>query len=95
MLKKKDLDNLLTLVRKWHKEKAPDKSAEYCNQALSLSREIAKGTSMEHEDMVAGNHIFYLARLVAEKRWPNEQLYILVERYGEKVDNWEYQGHFI
>lgn len=95
MIMKKDLDKLLTLTRKWLKEKDSEQSKLYCDQALSLSIEIAKGTSLEHEDMVAGNHIFYLARSVAENRWPNEQLYIRIERAGEQVDNWEYQGHLI
>ena len=95
MLKKTDLDKLLTLTRKWLNEKKPEQSKLYCDQALSLSREIAKGTKFEYEDMCAGNHIFYLARITAENRWPNEQLYIMIERDGENVDNWEYQGHFI
>jgi hypothetical protein len=95
MINKKDLDKLLTLTRKWLKEKDQDKSAEYCNQARSLSRAIAKGTSLEYEDMVTGNRIFESAWYVAVKRWPNEQLYIMIERAGEQVDDWEYQGHFI
>ena len=94
-MEKKDLDRLLTLVRKWLKEKDPEQSKLYCDQARELSREIAKGTQFEYEDMCAGNHVFYLARLTAEKRWPNEQLYIMIERDGETVDNWEYQGHYI
>ena len=95
MIAKKDLDRLLTLTRKWYKEKDSTKAALYYDQAHSLSREIAKGTKFEHEDLVAGNHIFYLARLVAEKRWPNEQLYIRLEWAGEKVDSWEYKGHSV
>ena len=89
MLKKKDLDKLLTLVRKWHKEKDPDKSIMYCDQATLLSKEIAEGSSLSSE------YIFSFALTITQNRWPNEQLYILVERYGEKVDNWDYQGHFI
>ena len=89
MIAKKDLDKLLTLTRKWHREKDRTKADDYYDQARSLSRDIAKGTKFEHEDMVAGNHIFYLARLVAEKRMPNEQLYMRIEWAGEKVDGWE------
>lgn len=95
MIAKKDIDRLLTLTRKWYKEKDSTKATLYYDQAHSLSGEIAKGTKFEHEDLVAGNHIFYLARLVAEKRWPNEQLYIRLEWAGEKVDSWEYKGHSV
>ena len=89
MLKKKDLDKLLTLVRKWQKEKDPEMSRLYCDQATMLSKEIAEGSSLSNE------YIFSFALTITQNRWPNEQLYILVERYGEQVDNWEYQGHFI
>ena len=95
MLKKKDLDKLLTLTRKWHGEKDPAQAEMYCNQALSLSREIAKGTSLAAYDGPLGNQLFKYAWHIAEKRWPNEQFYIMIERAGEQVDNWEYQGHFI
>lgn len=93
-MEKKYLDKLLTLTRKWLKEKDPEQSKLYCDQALSLSREIAKGTSLAYEEPL-GNQLFLYAWHVAEKRWPNEQLYIMVERAGEQVDQWEYQGHFI
>lgn len=89
MMKKKDLDKLLTLTRKWYREKDPAQAEMYCNQAVLLSREIADGSSLSSE------YIFSFALTITQNRWPNEQLYILVERYGEKVDNWEYQGHFI
>ena len=89
MLKKKDLDKLLTLVRKWHSEKDTDKASLYCDQATMVSREIAEGSSLSSE------YIFSFALTITQNRWPNEQLYILVERYGEKIDNWEYHGHFI
>lgn len=95
MLKKKDLDKLLTLTRKWYKEKDPKQTKLYGDQALSLSREIAAGTSLANYDGPLGNQLFSYARHVAEKRWPNEQLYIMVERSGEKVDHWEYKGKFI
>ena len=94
MLKKKDLDRLLTLTRKWLKEKDPGQSKLYGDQASSLSREIAKGTSLAYEEPV-GNRLFLYAWHIAEKRWPNEQLYMMVERSGEQVDNWEYKGDFI
>ena len=89
MLKKKDLDKLLTLTRKWYREKDTDKASLYCDQATLFSKEIAENSSLSSE------YIFSFALTVTQNRWPNEQLYILVERYGEKVDNWEYQGHFI
>lgn len=89
MIAKKDLDKLLTLTRKWCKEKDRTKADDYYGQARSLSRDIAKGTKFEHEDLIAGNYIFYLARLVAEKRMPNEQLYMRIEWAGGKVDGWE------
>ena len=89
MLKRKDLDKLLTLVRKWHKEKDPDKSKMYCDQATLLSKEIAESSSLSSE------YIFSFALTITQNRWPNEQLYILIERYGEKVDSWEYQVHLI
>ena len=95
MIAKKDLDRLLTLTRKWYTEKDPDQSKIYCDQAISLSREIAKGTSLAAYDGPMGNQLFSLAQHIAEKRWPNEQLYIMVERSGEQVDNWEYKGDFI
>ena len=93
-MKKKDLDKLLTLTRKWHKENDLELSHIYYEQAISLSRDIADGTSLAYEEMGA-NQLFRYASHIAEKRWPNEQLYIMVERDGEKVDHWEYQGHFI
>lgn len=89
MLKKKDLDKLLTLTRKWYKEKDPAKAEMYCNQVLSLSEEMAGNSILSSE------YIFSFARTIAQNRWPNEQLYILVERYGEKVEHWEYEGNFI
>lgn len=94
MFKKKDLDKLLTLTRKWYKEKDPGQAKLYGDQALSLSREIAAGTSLAYEEP-PGNRLFLYAWHVAEKRWPNEQLYIRVERAGEQVDHWEYKGHSI
>ena len=87
MLRKKELDNLLTLTRKWIKEKDPVQAEIYCNQALLLSEELAENSILSSE------YIFSFARTIAENRWPNEQLYILVERYGENVDHWEYKGH--
>lgn len=95
MLKKKDLDKLLTLTRKWYREKDADQAKIYCDQALALSREIAEGTSLAACDGPLGNQLFSYAWHIAEKRWPNEQLYIMVERTGEKVDHWEYQGHYV
>jgi hypothetical protein len=95
MLRKNDLDKLLTLTRKWYKEKDQDQAKAYCDQALSLSREIANGTSLATYDGPLGNQLFRYACHIAEKRWPNEQLYIMVERAGETVDHWEYQGHSI
>ena len=95
MLKKKDLDKLLTLTRKWHKEKDPEQAKLYGDQALSLSREIAAGTTLANYDSPLGNQLFSYAWHVAENRWPNEQLYMMVERAGEQVDHWEYKGHFI
>ena len=89
MIAKKDLDTLLTLTRKWYKEKDPAQAEMYCNQALSLSEEMAGSSILSSE------YIFSFARTIAENRWPSEQLYILVERYGEKVDHWKYKGHFI
>ena len=89
MLKKKNLDKLLTLTRKWHKEENPVQASVYCDQAVSLSEEIAT------DSILSSEYIFSFARTISEKRWPNEQFYILVERYGEKVDHWEYEGHFI
>lgn len=94
MIAKEDLDNLLTLTRKWHNEKDEELSHLYYEQAISLSREIAKGTSLAYEEAGA-NQLFRYAWRMAEKRWPNEQLYIMVERSGEKVDQWEYEGHSI
>ena len=94
MLKKKDLDKLLTLTRKWHNEKDQELSHMYYEQAISLSKAIAKGTSLAHEEAGA-NQLFRYAWHIAEKRWPNEQLYIMVERSGEKVDHWEYEGYSI
>ena len=94
MLQKKDLDKLLTLTRKWHKEKDPAQAEIYCNQATALSKTIAEGTSLAYEEPV-GNRLFLYAWHIAEKRWPNEQLYIMVERAGETVDHWEYEGHSI
>lgn len=94
MMEKKDLDRLLTLTRKWYNEKDPDQAKLYCDQAVSLSREIAIGTSLAYEDQL-GNQLFKYAWHIAEKRWPNEQFYIMIERDGEKVDCWEYKGHFI
>ena len=88
-MEKKDLDKLLTLTRKWHKEKDQAQAEMYCDQALLLSEELAENSILSSE------YIFSFARTIAEKRWPNEQLYILVERYGEKVDHWEYKGHFV
>ncbi len=93
MLKKTDLDKLLTLTRKWYNEKDKELGHIYYEEAISLSRDIAKGTSLAHEEMGA-NQLFRFAWNIAEKRWPNEQLYIMVERAGGKVDHWEYQGHF-
>ena len=90
MFLKKDLDNLLTLVRKWHKEKDPELSRLYGDQITALSREIAAGTSLAYEEPV-GNRLFLCAWHIAEKRWTNEQFYIMIERAGEKVDGWEYQ----
>lgn len=89
MIIKKDLDKLLTLSRKWHNEKDPDKAKVYCDQALLLSEKLAENSALSSE------YIFLFAQTIAEKRWPNEQLYILLERYGEKVDHWEYKGHCI
>ena len=89
MLKKKDLDTLLTLTRKWIKEKDLEQSKLYCDQALLLSEKMAEASVLSSE------YIFSFARTIAEKRWPNEQLYILVERYGETVDHWEYKGRLI
>lgn len=94
MLKKKDLDNLLTLTRKWHKENDPELSHMYYEQAISLSKTIAEGTSLAYEEAGA-NRLFRYAWIMAEKRWPKERLYIMVERYGETVDHWEYEGHYI
>ena len=94
MLKKNDLDKLLTLTRKWLREKDPDQSRVYCDQATAISRDIAKGTILAYEEP-HGNRLFLYAWTVAEKRWPNEQLYIMIERTGEKIDHWEYEGHFI
>ena len=89
MIAKNDLDRLLTLTRKWVKEKDLAQAEMYCNQVLSLSEEMAKSSILSSE------YIFSFARTIADNKWPNEQLYILVERYGEKVDHWEYKGHFI
>ena len=89
MIVKKDLDKLLTLTRKWHNEKDPDQAKIYCDQALLLSKELAENSTLSSE------YIFSFAQTIAENRWPNEQLYILLERYGEKVDHWEYKGHFV
>ena len=94
MLKKKDLDKLLTLTRKWYKENDQDQAKTYGEQAISLARTIAEGTSLAHEEAGA-NQLFRYAWHIAEKRWPNEQLYIMVERAGEKVDHWDYEGHSI
>ena len=91
MLQKKDLDKLLTLTRKWHKEKDKELSRMYYEQAISLSKTIAEGTSLAYEEAGA-NQLFRYAWHIAEKRWPNEQLYINVERSGEEVDHWEYEG---
>ena len=93
MLKKTDLDNLITLTRKWYNEKDKDLANTYYEQAISLSRAIAKGTRLAHEE-VGANQLFRYAWHIAEKRSPNEQLYIMVERAGEQVDHWDYQGHF-
>lgn len=92
-MEKKDLDKLLTFTRKWYNEKDKDIANTYYEQAISLSREIAKGTSLAYEE-VGANQLFRYAWQIAEKRWPNEQLYIMVERTGEQVDHWDYQGHF-
>lgn len=94
MLQKKDLDKLLTLTRKWHKENDPELSHMYYEQAISLSKTIAEGTSLAHEEAGA-NKLFRYAWNISEKRWPNEQLYIMVERSGEKVEHWEYEGYSI
>ena len=94
MLQKKDLDKLLILTRKWHNEKDPELSHAYYEQAICLSRDIADGTSLAHEEAGA-NQLFRYAWNITEKRWPNEQLYIMVERAGEKIDHWEYEGYFI
>lgn len=87
MLRKKDLDKLLTLTRKWLREKNPEHARTYCDQALLLSEKLAENSILSSE------YIFSFARTIAEKRRSNEQLYILVERYGEKADHWEYKGH--
>lgn len=94
MIAKKNLDKLLTLTRKWHKEKDPELSQVYYEQAITLSKTIAEGTSLAYEEAGA-NQLFRYAWHIAEKRLPNEQLYITVERSGETVDHWEYKGHSI
>lgn len=95
MFQRKELDRLLTLVRKMYKENNSAKAKAYSDQALSLSREIANGTCLAAYDGPLGNLLFSYAWHVAEKRWPNEQFYVMIERTGEKVDSWEYNGHFI
>ena len=94
MIARKFLDKLLTLTRKWYNEKDQELSHMYYEQAISLSKTIAEGTSLAYEEAGA-NQLFRYAWNIAEKRWPNEQLYIMVERAGETVDQWEYEGHSI
>ena len=91
MLKKKDLDKLLTLTRKWYNEKDEELSHQYYIQAMSLANEIAKGTCFVVYEELEHNELFMKAWSIAGKRWTNEQFYIMIERAGEKVDGWEYQ----
>lgn len=82
MINKKDIDKLLTLTRKWHNESDPEKAAVFCDQAKALSEKIAEGTPFQRNDPVAGNVFFSSAWYVAEKRWTNRQMYILLDRNG-------------